>query len=277
MTYQEVSEKLTDAFKDVWMDDRHKYWIGDYELKTSTTSYISQFEPPKDWSLIAKAYAKKNNLTIEKVNANWHQKKVDGQNRGNDIHDFLEERIIAYLRNGNLEEFDEKHIHLQDNKEAKKGGLNFLNNLLKGGRFIPLKPELRMADKELDRGGTIDFPVWDTKKERIILIDWKTNKDLFKYDTINAFGQETLLPPYDYLLSNPFGKYNLQLYDYSFMLKRNTEFDVHDGIIVWLEPSEVRRALIHEGSYYKAYHVPIKKRKTIKTAHYKKHLKKWRL
>lgn len=277
MTYQDVSEKLKESFSDIRMDSKHRYWEGDSMLSSSTTKYIKQFEPFVDWESITEKYAEKNNMTVSEVNAEWNKKKIEGQDRGNDIHDFLEARLNAYLKTGSLDEFNESKLHLEDNKEAKKGGLNFLNNLLKGGRFIPLTPELRMGDKELDRGGTIDLPVWDSLKNRIILIDWKTNKDLFKYGLLNSFGQKTLLPPYDYLLNNPFGIYNLQLYDYSFMLKRKTGFDVHDGIVVWLEPSDVKFSLINAGDYYGAYHVPIKKRSRIKTTHHKKNLNKWRL
>ncbi len=75
--------------------------------------------------------------------------------------------------------------------------------------------------------GTPDMILFDVVKNYLVIIDYKTNKDLFK-----NWGY--LLEPFDTMECHPYNKYQLQLSYYKIMLEEKG-FEVGTTLIIHLK------------------------------------------
>ena len=76
--------------------------------------------------------------------------------------------------------------------------------------------------------GTADIILYNTKTNKFIIADYKTNIDLFK----NYKGKKMLIPFQD-KLDMPFSKYELQLSFYQNLFEQ-CGYEVEDRKIIWL-------------------------------------------
>ena len=105
--------------------------------------------------------------------------------------------------------------------------------------FVPIAVENITYNKTLNYSGTFDMLFYydaeiDGKNPDLsgfVIFDYKTNKDLYK----NYAGQ-TLLPPFDGLLDQPFNLYKLQLSLYQLNLEQ-IGFKVIARRLIWLRPT----------------------------------------
>ena len=89
-----------------------------------------------------------------------------------------------------------------------------------------------MYHKEELYAGTADGTLYNTITGKYILIDYKTNIDIFK----NYKGQ-TMLAPFEHLLDSPFNKYQIQLSYYQILLEQISGIEVSSRKLVWLRPT----------------------------------------
>ena len=99
--------------------------------------------------------------------------------------------------------------------------------------------------------GTADLILLNTKTEKLVLADWKTNKDLFK-----NFKNKKLLPPFKTLLDNPLNRYKIQLNHYKMLIEDMTDLQVEDMWILWLSTlKDESKKAISKGENYIQYNV----------------------
>ena len=87
-----------------------------------------------------------------------------------------------------------------------------------------------MFSEELGIAGTADIILYNTKTNKFILADYKTNEDLFK-----NFKGKKLLAPFDNLLENSFNKYQLQLSMYQLLFEQ-CGYEIESRRVIWLKP-----------------------------------------
>ena len=78
-----------------FFEEEHKYFIDNKELTSTTTVlgfFKNKFDPDGH---IARAVAKRDNLTVEQVKNNWEQAKIDGCSRGTN---FMNRRSLILRR-----------------------------------------------------------------------------------------------------------------------------------------------------------------------------------
>lgn len=212
---QRFGELLT-MFDDLEFDEaRHLYFVNGDNYPSVSKKLEEHYEKFDEKYWLEKK-APVEGVSIEELRARWHKKRDDACAKGHDAHHFLEH-------------FKPGMEHLANTPE-KKAGVAFLMNYIykENPRYYIITQEFRMIHREFKYCGTTDMLLWDSWTDSIVVADWKTNEDLFK-----TYG--TLKPPFTYLESNPFNKYQLQFSYYQLMVDQS-KFKVSDRWLIYLEP-----------------------------------------
>ena len=97
------------------------------------------------------------------------------------------------------------------------------------GKLIPVRAEVVVGDEELGLCGMIDQLFWNEKSGKLEIWDWKTNK---KIDEKNKWQQ--FKDPIGHLDVCELNTYSLQLATYKYIVEKNTNLDLGDSYIVWI-------------------------------------------
>lgn len=90
-------------------------------------------------------------------------------------------------------------------------------------RYVPLKNETIIYDKDSMLCGTIDFLAYDTKCDEIVICDWKSNDEI---KTEPMPFTDKMYAPFDNFYNLNFYHYCLQLSIYKAILEKNTGLKV---------------------------------------------------
>ena len=87
-----------------------------------------------------------------------------------------------------------------------------------------------MYSEEFGIAGTADIICYNLKTKKLKILDYKTNKDLFK-----NYKEQKMLPPFDNFLDCSFNMYKLQLSMYQYFIEQ-TGYEVESRTLIWLKP-----------------------------------------
>ena len=179
---------------------------------SSVSSVVKRFSEPFDADKIAGFVARKRGITKEEVLAEWEAKKNNSCTQGTNVHLFGETYVKGMRPTNGFESaivrfWDSIPDHIQ-----------------------PFLFEIQMFSEELGIAGTADIILYNTKTNKFILADYKTNEDLFK-----NFKGKKLLAPFDNLLENSFNKYQLQLSMYQLLFEQ-CGYEIESRRVIWLKP-----------------------------------------
>ena len=179
----------------------------------SVSSFKSSFSS-FDKDFIASFVAKKQNKTVEEVLAEWKEKADIAIVRGKKIHDFAEK----YLNDNTVttEDIEEQVV------------LDCFNNDI-NNKYEIVYFEQPICSLTLKLAGTPDLIVKNKETDKFTIIDYKTNKDLFKAT------RSKLLAPFNDFLDTPYNTYAIQLSCYRLMLEEEG-MDVEETIIIHFKP-----------------------------------------
>ena len=156
-----ISESLTNAFQDLtFYDDTHRYVLDNKDIP-SVTGFIKSYYPEFNKEVILPAYAAKHNRTEEDVEKEWDEIRDDALLKGNDGHTYGEYR----------EDLNTVYEH-------RTAIQQFWDDL--APQYIEVARELRMYSRHFWRAGTTDFILLNLLTNKLIVGDYKTNKDLFQ-------------------------------------------------------------------------------------------------
>ena len=214
-----TTEQLKESFADLRFEDQgHMYFREDTQLP-SVTGVIKNFYKPFDPS-IAKFVAKHKGITAEELQAQWKEAGRVAIELGNRVHEYAED-LGAYYKG-----FSRGIRAPQDFKEL--GIYQFYQGLDKS-RYILVAIELRIYHPERGYAGTADAIFYDKERDGLIIVDWKTNKTLFKNSK-----KSKMLGPFTHLEDNKFNHYQVQLSLYRMALE-SKGYNVVDHWIVWVD------------------------------------------
>lgn len=244
----DIRNKILDTFDNlVFIDEGHKYFLGDKEL-ISVSSFVSQFEEEFDSVQKAIAYAEKNGETPEYWLDQWKFTNLKATISGTQVHSYGES--LAWLHMGHPENItdDNKYKYIADKnwliptRTKEEAALKFWNEF-PDNMWVVL-PETKVytsANPNIQYNknfaGTFDLLVYfkhptDDSKSGLIIMDWKTNRELYKeYSRTN---HKMLYYPFDDLYDEPFGGYTIQLSAYNLCLK-DIGLKVLGRRIIWLK------------------------------------------
>lgn len=238
--------QLWEAFSDIHFDEiPHKYTDSYGTDFTSVTTFIGQLEPEKDWDIIAEKAIKGGKhpeyvgKTVEEVRGMWKASADYACEIGTIVHETLEFgwQNKEYYPD---ERLFERFPGMKEDYDYRKEKCRHILKLLKE-RYIPIKNETIVYDRDWKLCGTIDFLAYNKKTNQVAILDWKTNK---KWDFTNKF--QRLKKPFDFLDDCNINHYELQLNTYKAILEKHTDIKVGEMRLVHIPNAEKAVVETHE-------------------------------
>ena len=185
---------IRDCWNKVLFDEeKHEYTSNNGKVY-SVSEVIKFFTPNFDKEKIAGFVAKKEGKSVSEVLNDWELKRENSCVFGNMFHDIAEKTSNGVL----------------DGSEISEVVSHYLNR--KG--YKAMFTEVLLYNEKHSLAGTIDF-IGTNKKGEIIILDWKTNKEIkvsspYKKKMLNVMSE------YD---DCEITKYSLQLHLYNYLLE----------------------------------------------------------
>jgi hypothetical protein len=224
----EIRNKLLSLFNDLVFDEEsHTYWL-DEEKLPSVSSLIKYFyEDFKEEIKIG--YCEKMGFDVGDVSNAWIGEGDIANSAGTRVH-LYGENYVNWRWFGIGER---PKVHCKQELAV----LQFWNDIErldeKKHRFIPVFTELKMYSRKYKYAGTADIICWDMRDKKLVIMDYKTNKELESEFKKEAFiiGKETGL------LQDNLSKYKIQFSFYRILLEE-AGFKVGGQVLIWLREQE---------------------------------------
>ena len=251
--YQRIRQKIWDAFEGIeFIEESHQYFYKGQEL-IPTSNVCHLFRQPFDEDLMAQQCENKYfnleghkyyGMTKDEIIESWHQNSKRATTHGTSIHLFGENCAYFMMRQYDrlTEDFKARIIRENDGREyvesvepKEEAIVNFWNDLPVS--IIPIVFEIQMYSLKYGISGTADLlflhdphiELEDNDEEisqRLYLMDYKTNTDLYK-----AF--DHMKEPFEEMLDNDLSGYKLQAAIYSYFLESHG-FKFVSRALIWL-------------------------------------------
>lgn len=243
-----IREKILDTFNElVFIEEGHKYFLHDKEL-ISVSAFVSQFHEEFDSELKAKAYAEKNGETPEYWLNEWKFKNLKATVTGTQVHAYSES--LSWLKMGHPENIteDNKYKYIPEKnwliptRPKEEAALKFWNEFPEN--LWVVLPETKVytsANPKIQYNknfaGTFDLLCYykhptNDEKSGLIIMDWKTNKDL--YNEFAKSHNKMMYYPFDDIYDEDYGHYIIQLNAYQTCLE-DIGLKVIGRRIIWLK------------------------------------------
>jgi ATP-dependent exoDNAse (exonuclease V) beta subunit len=197
-----------------YYDDKHKYFIGNKEL-ISTTTFIGKFKKPFNKDFWATKKAIEKGVSKQEILREWDDIKDTACARGSDLHSYSDN-------------FMHNRVFPTDVSDAliaqfKKFYSKFIQN------NIVIRTEFVLGDEELGIAGMIDLFCYNTKTNKFYIADYKTNK---KFDFDSKYNNY-YLDPISHIEECEFNTYSLQTSIYRYIIEKNLGIELGDSVVVW--------------------------------------------
>jgi ATP-dependent exoDNAse (exonuclease V) beta subunit len=167
---------------------------------TSVTTYIHKYFEPFNAPVIANKLVR-----MPKYRGRSVQSFLDEWSEASDMGTAVHAEVEEYIRDTTSPITLPKAIH----------GVKWIENNIPSHRLM--LPEIIIYSKELGIAGTIDLMVYNEETDEYSLVDWKTNKAIYK----TAFrGKKGIKGPTRTMPDCNFNQYTLQLSIYRFLLEK---------------------------------------------------------
>lgn len=214
-------KKIIEQHKNIKLEpENHTYTLLDSNLEfSSVTEFINTFFEPFDEQKVAKKLTqlpKYKHMSSQDILNDWEQRR----NRGTIVHQEIENFLLELNQSENIEKLDLK----------SQQGISFLIQKCLSNKNNLLFPEIRICSEELKIAGTIDLMIYNKEKDKIYLIDWKTNVEIKK----TGYKKGTK-PPTALIDDCSFNRYTLQLSMYQYILQKFYNAQVNGLYIIHLK------------------------------------------
>lgn len=210
----EYRAKVKDYFKGLeFSRPEHRYYVNGEPLRESVSAVVKRFYKPFEGEKIAKRISVIKGVPPEQLLRDWKQICDEACERGTLTHAFAEEY------------FDGRRVKTDTGLEESV--VNFWGSI--PDYMQPAFSELQMYHRKHLFAGTSDLILRDKRNDSFTIVDYKSNKDLFK----NYQGQ-TMLGMFENYLDTPYNRYSIQLGLYQLLFEQ-TGFRVNGRKLVWLQ------------------------------------------
>lgn len=215
--------KVFDNFK--FYEQDHHYEYNGKRVGISVTSLIGQYTNEFDTQTMAERYAEKHNKTTQEVLNEWKYKADFATTKGSTCHEFAQCLWNYNHFNGN--EFDNSDEYNLAVVSIMKQAQNFYLDYK--DRFEHLADEFIIGSEEYDIASAIDHLFINKLTGELVMVDYKTNSDLYKSDKY----AKKMKVPLQHLKDTTLNHYNLQLSIYKYLLEKYTNIKVEEMFIIW--------------------------------------------
>lgn len=249
-TIQKIKDELK-VFDNIEFDEEsHTYTLFGNKAHISMTSLIHKYVNEFHVQEQAERYSKKHNKDIEDVLAKWKLEGDFASRKGTAIHNYLENKFsnkpeFMYDIESVVNYFGEDIIAKPWSKLKDLANM-FYEQMHEF--IIPIACELKVFDKETSVAGAIDMLAYHVKSKQLIIIDYKSSKNIFK----RTFFNEYMLKPLSHLPDVNYYHYSLQLNGYKYIIEKNTKLHLaKQHYIVWINEMNEEPIIIPTLNLYK--------------------------
>lgn len=211
---EQIRANIRNFFSDLTFEEKgHQYCVGSIPIEKSVSTLIKDYCTPFEEERISKRKAEREGLDQQGLLDTWHNKRDKAISTGKQAHLFGE--LYPFNRGLRPQSYFDVAI------------MKFWDEI--PSHVIPILVELPMYHKEELYAGTPDGILLNIYTGKLIIIDYKTNEDLFK-----NFKSQTLLGKFSGYLDTPYNKYQIQLSYYKILLEQ-AGYEVSTCKIIWLK------------------------------------------
>lgn len=227
---RDITVKLDvfDCYK--FYEEGHYYTCHGSRVGLSMTKLIHDYSNPFDAEKIASKRAEKENKTTSEVLEEWRIENKFSTVKGSLCHLYAQEiwKGIEY-------EIDYQTIDDDVDKERLKKSFEAIK--IQARKFyddhkdclVPIADEFIVGSEEYDIAGSIDNLFYNILTHEIVLVDYKTNKEI-KYQ---GFRKATMLVPLQHLQDCNYIHYCIQLNGYQKLFEEKTGLKISEKMIVY--------------------------------------------
>ena len=226
MTKEEYLKELNRAFGDFkFYEDGHYYTYKDKPIEIGATGLIAQYENEFDSQKMAGLVANKNGVSILDVLNEWKLKNEQACLKGSVSHE------IAQTIWSNA-------ICREDTKNATTSTLDAIETISQQAKqfyfdfrdkFEHLADEFVIGSYEYNIASAIDHLFINKLTGELVMVDYKTNSDIYKSD---RYAKKMKVPLHN-LKDTTLNHYAIQLSIYKFLVERYTDLKISEFFIVW--------------------------------------------
>lgn len=221
MELLEIQERLANISNEILFNEQyHSYTVKGNRL-CSVSKILEGFTDKPDFKAIARYIDKRDGKAKGETEKAWTAENKKSTDKGHKTHSFAEGEDVH----------TGEAIATIPEEEAV---LKFWAELPTHYKIV--QKEVRLYCKSHWYAGTADLPLYNEQTGKVVVVDYKTNKDIYK-----NYKGKTLLPPFHNLIDCPYNKYQLQLCLYQIMFEQ-VGLEVEERWLIWLRP---------DGSYEK--------------------------
>lgn len=228
MTKEEYLKELNKAFGDFkFFEEDHHYEYKGQRVGISVTTFYPQYENEFDSQTIAEKVAVRDNKSIQEVLDEWEYKKNFACEKGSTIHEYIQS-----LFNGNKYKkiiFDNSKEYLYAVDKCQKQANNFYKEYK--DRLEHIADEYTIGSEEYDIASNIDHLFRNKLTGGLILVDYKTNKELTGYNK-QAYKKPMKIPLQN-INDDKIHHYYIQLSIYKHLVEKYTNLKIEEMFIVY--------------------------------------------
>lgn len=226
-----IKNKINEVFgKYTFIEDGHYYLCNGKRVGISTTGLIGKYENHFDSETISEQVANKRGISQQEVLEEWRIENLHSTIKGSMVHEFAQS-----LWEGKEYKFDYSNIPPEIDIDRLKAdinklipqAINFYNDYKDMYELIGC--EIYLGDEEFDECGATDQILYNKYTGGIVIIDYKTNKEIKKESYKH---KKMLIPLHKYDDCN-YIHYSIQLSGYKYKFEKNTKFKVDETFIVY--------------------------------------------
>ncbi len=232
-----IKEKLNVFNKFHFEEEPHVYWWLDKDgnkkfANISMTQLIHKYAKPFDAQKIAPFSAKKMGISTKEVLDMWELSNEISKPKGTYIHKYAEEKwkgnYYTYPVQEVLDKFGYDPLEWMWPKLTKIVDI-FYDDFKE--RVVPIGLELVIGDEELDICGSIDFLCYSYKLKSLIIVDYKSNKEI----KTKPYKKQKMTGCLSHLDDCNYIHYSLQLNGYQYIFERQTGLKMHNNhYLIWI-------------------------------------------
>lgn len=237
MNISNIKKELKKFNKYKFYEDEHKYTYleddgSESEIGISVTSLIDKYTNYFDEEKVAGLKSLKDGISKDEILARWHYDRDFSCLKGTFTHAYNE-----YLWKGKSYEYDKNLVIEMFDGDVIEPIWDKLKTISESfyekfkDNLVPVGLEQVIGSKDYNIAGTIDFLAYSKKLDAIIIIDYKTNKEIKD----KAFNNQRMLPPLNNIIDCNYYHYSLQLAIYKYILEQETNLKIYSKKwLVWI-------------------------------------------
>ena len=229
MTKREIKNELKKFNDFEFFENGHYYEYKGQRVGISVTTLIGQYENEFDAETVAERVATRDGKTTQEILKEWKYKNEFSKVKGSTCHEYAQHlwnnKKWLWTGWGNDEYESEIFSHTCD--YIFEQSRNFYEDYK--NKLEHLADEFIIGSEEYDIASAIDHLFINKQTGGLVLVDYKTNSDIYKGEKY----AKNMKVPLSHLKDTTLNHYYLQLSIYKYLLEKYTDLKVDEFFIVW--------------------------------------------